>query len=228
MFVSSLALLALASIPALAQFNPTNNNVTSIGGTWASGSQNVVTGSGFVNPANLSFNYPVTTGISYSFTEDGYYEIARYRMYGNGSAPQCITGVMNWAHGTFQYVTNGSLVMTPFGDGFQQIQSPCSATSNFLETYNDTELYLEWIIYQDSVLGFILQLYQFDGSPLPIMTQVSKTPNMLPLRALRNTSSSSSKLSKRSTNDAPPTGRWATASIIALGGLLGSTLLVFA
>jgi hypothetical protein len=45
MFVSSLALLALASIPALAQFNPTNNNVTSIGGTWSSGSQSVVTGS---------------------------------------------------------------------------------------------------------------------------------------------------------------------------------------
>ena len=44
MFVSSLTLLALASIPALAQFNPSNNNVTAIGGTWSSGSQHVVTG----------------------------------------------------------------------------------------------------------------------------------------------------------------------------------------
>lgn len=179
-------------------------------------------------------------------TEDGYYEIARYRMYGNGehrsplsrhilfnpsligSAPQCITGVMNWCHGTFQYVSNGSIIMTPFGDGFQQIQSPCAATSNFLQNYNDTELYLEWIIYQDPTLGFVLQMYQFDGSPLPLMTQVSKSPNMLPTVPLRNVSSESSNISKRSTNDAPPIGRWATASIIALGGLLGSALLVLA
>ena len=118
--------------------------------------------------------------------------------------------------------------MTPFGDGFQQIQSPCAATSNFLQNYNDTELYLEWIIYQDPTLGFVLQMYQFDGSPLPLMTQVSKSPNMLPTVPLRNVSSESSNISKRSTNDAPPTGRWATASIIALGGLLGSALLVLA
>jgi hypothetical protein len=41
MFGSSLALLALASIPALAQ----SQNVTPIGGSWSSGSQHVLTGS---------------------------------------------------------------------------------------------------------------------------------------------------------------------------------------
>jgi len=232
MFRTSLTLLALASIPALAQFNPSNNNVTALQGTWSSGSQHVLTGSGFVNPANLSFSYPATTGMSYSFTGDMYYEIARYRMTGNGSAPQCITGVMNWAHGTYAYNSNGSITMKPFGDGFQQIQSPCSATSNFLENYNDTELYQEWIIYQDPVLGYILQMYQFDGTPLSPMGLVSTTANMLPTQPLRNVSSSSSKVSKRSikrsTNDSPPIGRWSTATIIAVGGLLGSTLLVFA
>ena len=46
MFVSSLALLALASIPARAQqVDPSHNNVTALGGTWSSGSQHVLTGS---------------------------------------------------------------------------------------------------------------------------------------------------------------------------------------
>lgn len=44
MFVSSLALLALATIPALAQFDSAHN-ATPIGGTWASGSKHVITGS---------------------------------------------------------------------------------------------------------------------------------------------------------------------------------------
>ena len=147
-----------------------------------------------------------------------------------GSAPQCITGVMNWVHGVFEFQSNGSITMTPFGDGFQQIQSPCAGTSNFIENYNDTELYQSWYIFQDPTLGYILQMYQFDDSPLPPMTLVSTTPNMLPTQALRNVSSSSniSKRSKRSTNDAPPIDRWATASITAVGGLLGSALLVLA
>jgi len=231
MFVSSLAFLALASIPALAQFDP-SHNVTPIGGSWSSGSQHVLTGTGFVNPANVSFIYPSTTGVAFSFTEDGYYEIARYRMNGNGSAPQCITGVMNWVHGTFTYNANGSLTMTPFGDGFQQIQAPCAATSNFLEDYNDTELYQSWSIYTDPVTGPMLQMYQFDGSPLAPLGQVSTTPNMLPTQLLRNVSqpkaSVSKRSTKRSTNDAPPTARWATASAIAVGGLLGSALLALA
>ena len=145
-----------------------------------------------------------------------------------GSAPQCITGVMNWVHGKFTYNSNGSMTMYPFGDGFQQIQAPCAATSNFIEDYNDTELYQSWTIYTDPVNGPMLQLYQFDGSPLAPLSQVSTTPNMLPTRQLRNVSSSPSSVSKRSTNDAPPTTRWATASIIAVGGLLGSALLALA
>lgn len=145
-----------------------------------------------------------------------------------GSNPGCITGVMNWVHGTYTFNSNGSITMTPFPDGFQQIQDACAATSNFLEVYNDTELYQLWNNYQDPVRGLILQLYQFDSSPLPPMGQVSATPNMLPTQQLRNVSSSSSSVSKRSTNDAPPTARWATASLIAVGGLLGSALLVLA
>lgn len=144
-----------------------------------------------------------------------------------GSAPQCITGVMNFVHGQFQQNPNGSLTMYPFGDGFQQIQAPCAPTSNFLEAYNDTELYQSWQVIQDPVLGTTLQMSQFDSSLLPPLYLVSTTPNMLPTQLLRNVSSSST-ISKRSTNNAPPTSRWATASIIAGGGLLGSALLVLA
>lgn len=78
--------------------------------------------------------------------------------------------------------------MTPFGDGYQQIQDPCAAISNFIENYNYTELYVLWNIYQDPVKGYTLQLYQFDGTPLPPQYLVSTSPNMLPTQALRNVS----------------------------------------
>ena len=117
--------------------------------------------------------------------------------------------------------------MYPFGDGFQQIQAPCAPTSNFIEVYNDTELYQSWQVFQDPLLGMTLQLAQFDQSLLPPLYQLSTTPNMLPTQPLNNVSSSS-KVSKRSTNDALPTSQWAIASIVAVGGLLGSALFVLA
>jgi len=165
-------------------------NITPITGTWSSGSQRVLTGQGFANPANMTFNYPLTTGISYSFTTDMFYEISRYRFNGNGSQPTCITGVLNWVHGTYQFLSNGSILMTPMGDGFQQIQDACAAQSNFVEFYNDTELYLTWNIVQDPTRGPMLYLFQFDGTQLAPMGQVSATPNMLPTQVLRNVTTS--------------------------------------
>lgn len=195
----SFPLLVLLPLPVLAQDiqYTLQHNVTNIYGTWSSGSQNVVTGAGFAQPANMSFIYPKTTGMSYSFTSDGYYEIARYRMNGNGTSPNCITGVMNWCHGTYGLVSNGSITMTPFGDGYQQIQDPCAAISNFMQNYNDTELYVQWTIYQDPTLGYMLQLYQFDGSPLPPMALLSTSPNMLPTQPLRNVSTASAATKKK-------------------------------
>lgn len=76
--------------------------------------------------------------------------------------------------------------MVPLGDGFQQIQDPCAAVSNFIETYNLTEYYQSWRIFQDPVQGFKLHMFQFDGSPLAPQFQVSATPNMLPTQPLRN------------------------------------------
>lgn len=171
------------------------HNATSLVGTWSSGSRAVQTGPGFANPTNLTFLYPRTTGISYSFTSDGFYEIARYRFNGNGSEPTCITGIMNWVHGTYTINANGSITMHPFGDGYQQIQDPCAAVSNFLEPYNNTETYLQWRIFQDATQGYKLHLFQFDGAPLAPQFLVSTTPNMLPTQLLRNLPKEKSKSS---------------------------------
>jgi hypothetical protein len=73
------------------QFNAAHN-ATSIAGTWSSGSKKVLTGPGFCNPASSTFTYPATAGISYSFTDDGYFEEALYRFTGNGTVSASPTG----------------------------------------------------------------------------------------------------------------------------------------
>lgn len=145
-----------------------------------------------------------------------------------GSAPNCITTVVNWSHGLFSLLSNGSITFTPVGDGYQQIQNPCAATSNFIQNYNDTELYLSWTIWQDAILGPQLHLAQFDGSLLPPMNLLSSTPNMLPTQSLRTAPSPSTTVLKRSnTNFAPsPIHWWNVAALSTIGVLLGSVLLL--
>lgn len=100
--------------------------------------------------------------------------------------PSCIVGILNWVHGQYTLLNNGSILMEPFGDGYQQIEDPCGAQSNFIQNYNNTELYVAWAFVQDPVDGTKLQLYQFDGSPLPPLYPISTTPEMLPTQMLRN------------------------------------------
>ncbi|KAJ6448928.1 chaperone for protein-folding within the ER, fungal-domain-containing protein, partial [Mycena sanguinolenta] len=166
------------------------HNVTPITGTWSSGSKHVVTGAGFANPAQESFTYPNTTGVGYSFSDDGWYEIARYRFASNASEPNCIIGTVVWVHGTYDLADNGSIVLTPAGDGYQQVQAPCAATSNFIQNYNFTELMQSWQIFLDPTDGPKLHLFQFDGSPVAPLFQLSAEPNMLPKQVLRNVSGS--------------------------------------
>jgi len=188
-FLTPLLGLALASLPAHGQqiVYDTIHNATVLTGSWSSGSKAVLTGDGFANPAAQSFKYPRTTGVSYSFSDDGFYEVARYRFNGNGSEPSCITGVIGWVHGTYELLPNGSIVLHPMGDGFQQVQDPCAAISNFIEPYNLTELYQKWRIFQDpQTLEYKLHLFQWDGAPVAPQFRVSDKPNMLPTRLLRN------------------------------------------
>jgi hypothetical protein len=174
------------------------HNLTNIYGTWSSGSKRVVTGPDFANPANMTFNYPKTTGVSYSFSPDGFYEIARYRFIGNGSEPTCITGVIGWVHGRYSLNANGSITMVAFADGYQQIQDPCAAQSNFIEPYTAREYYKGWRIFQDPTAGYKLHLFMWDGSPVAPMFQISATPNMLPKTVLRNITTDAVQLRRRS------------------------------
>ena len=103
-----------------------------------------------------------------------------------GSVPTCITGALQWVHGSYTLNNNGSITCVPFGDGFQQIQDPCAAQSNFVELYNQTEVYSLWQMFQDPTTGLKLHLYGADGIPVAPLFQVSTTPNMLPTRVLRS------------------------------------------
>ncbi|KAJ7581222.1 ROT1 protein [Mycena floridula] len=220
MMIAPLALL-LAASSVLAQdiIFDAEHNATTIIGTWSSGSQAVQTGSGFTNPAKQTFTYPKTAGISYSFSDDWFYEVARYRFNSNATDPNCITGVVNWVHGSYQTLGNGSIVLIPMGDGYQQIQDPCAAVSNFIEDYNFTELYQSWRIFLDPATGgYKLHMFQFDGAPLAPMFQVSTTPNMLPTRLLRNvTTSPALTVQRRDSNGASRNAVGLTVFSVAAG-----------
>ncbi|KIM29432.1 hypothetical protein M408DRAFT_328704 [Serendipita vermifera MAFF 305830] len=164
------------------------HNASTIAGTWSSGSQHVQTGPGFANPIDSTFTYPATPGIGYSFSNDGFFEEALYRFTGNGTDPRCIVGVVQFQHGKYELLANGSIVLDPFApDGRQQIQNPCAAQSNILRQFNQTTLFQSWRIFVDPQGRDKLHLFRFDGAPFPPMFRVSETPTMLPQRVLTNT-----------------------------------------
>ncbi|KAH9849467.1 chaperone for protein-folding within the ER, fungal-domain-containing protein [Lenzites betulinus] len=214
MFVLPFLALALALVvaPAAAQDYSAAHNVTPITGTWTTLSHAVITGT-FANPANLTFNYPDNTGVGYAFSDDGFYEVARYRFNGNGSNPACITGVMNWHHGKYSLLANGSIVLNPFGDGYQQIQDPCAAESNFIENYNVTELISQWNLIDDPNDGLKLFLFGADGTPVAPLYQVYSTANMLPTEALRNVTPSVDAVSLVALNSGARS--WSPASAVS-------------
>ncbi len=146
---SLLALLCLsASLPlATAQQPPVGtgrgqqNNVTSLRGTWSSGAGNVVTGLQFFNPANNTFTYPATAGISYSFTDNGYWEQALYIYEPRPDNPYCVTAQLIWQHGTYRINATNYILLTPFrGDGQQQVSSRCEQTSQMVQSYYQPEV----------------------------------------------------------------------------------------
>lgn len=100
---------------------------------------------------------------------------------------KCITGLLNWHHGTYTVdQTVNSITLTPFGDGYQQIQNICQAITNFIENYNVTEFYKMYQIFQDPVDGYKLHLYDSGGAPYAPMFYRSANPIMNPTRSLRN------------------------------------------
>jgi len=202
MLTLSLLSLVVAVLPAFGQQFVYNavHNATSIEGTWSTGSGAVVTGPDSTNPANMTFVYPKNTGRSYSFTDLGNWEQLDYRMAANATNPNCITAVITWQHGTFQFLSNGSLLLTPFeSDGFQQVQDPCAAVSNQIARYSQEILFSQWRIFPLTSGGNHLNLYEFDGTPVAPMNLVFSPPNMHPTATLISTATSTGSSTSTST-----------------------------
>ena len=111
-------------------------------------------------------------------------------MVANGTQPNCIQGVVVWQHGTWESLSNGSIVGNPFApDGRIQVQNPCARQSNVITQFNTTLLFSSWRIFSDPQRGPKLQLYAFDGAPLSPMFLKANPPNMLPTQTLSANSS---------------------------------------
>jgi len=236
--ISSFAIVTslLLAGSATAQGDLTSaNNVTGLQGTWSSGIGAVSTGSGFCNPENFSFTYPAVTGISYSFTDTGYFEEAQYRFNANGSDPQCITAYVLWQHGKYQLNNNGSVTLYPFGsDGRIQVQDPCAAVTNIITNYNQITLYANWGITVDPLKqNYMLQLNRFDGAKMPPLYLIANPPNMLPTvvltganatgQASRRSLDESSSLKKRSAA-APSIAVISSRTLVGYAAAIGATL----
>ena len=74
------ATLIAAAAAQAGQINP------QLVGTWTTKSRVVHTGPGFYDPVKDKMTEPSLTGISYSFTQDGWFEEAYYRAGSNGAA----------------------------------------------------------------------------------------------------------------------------------------------
>ncbi|KAI5449371.1 Reversal of tor2 lethality [Naganishia albida] len=189
--------VAVGGVKAQGDLSDTNN-ITSLEGTWSS-NVHVQTGGAFCNPANYSFTYPTTTGISYSFTDTGFFEEAQYRFTSNATNPTCITAYILWQHGTYQLNNNGSMTLYPFpSDGRIQVQDPCAAVTNLITEYNQVTLYADWGIIMDSTRGnYKLELNRFDGAKMPPMWLTANPPNMLPTQYLTGVNASGQAARKR-------------------------------
>jgi hypothetical protein len=159
---------------------------TQLTGTWSTKSLNVSTGPRFYDPINDRFKEPSLTGISYSFTDDGFFEEAYYRAIANPTDPQCPEGLMQWQHGSYSLQPNGSLVLVPLAvDGRQLLSSPCDRDYSEYTRYNQTEVFRSYRVYTDPFHNVLrLDLYGWDGTPMNALYLIYKPPEMLPTTTL--------------------------------------------
>ncbi|EMC93268.1 hypothetical protein BAUCODRAFT_36940 [Baudoinia panamericana UAMH 10762] len=191
---SSLAAALGLAASVTAQTWPSN-----LVGTWSTKSNKTVTGPGFYDPINERLIEPSRTGISYSFTQDGWYEEAYYRAIANPQNPACPSGIMQWQHGNWVMNANGSLTLTPIEvDGRQLLSSPCEYQTGIYTRYNVTEQFQRYSQYIDPYHNIPrLDLFRFDGSPMNPMYLVYKPPQMLPTSTLNPTSATATNKAKR-------------------------------
>jgi hypothetical protein len=170
-------------------------NMKELAGTWSSKLNSVFTGPGFYDPVDELLIQPPLPGISYSFTEDGHYEEALYRVTSNPQNHSCATAVLIYQHGTYEILNNGSLVMTPIAvDGRQLLSDPCgySETESEYTRYVQPTWFKSYYVQVDSYSGKMkLQIYQFDGSLMQPLYLAYSPPLMLPTQALNPTDKAS-------------------------------------
>ncbi|KAA8646887.1 Reversal of tor2 lethality [Aspergillus tanneri] len=160
--------------------------VSDLVGTWSTKSRSVMTGPGFYDPVNDKLLEPNLTGISYSFTEDGYYEEAYYRALANPVNPACPKGIMQWQHGTFTLGKDGSLHLQPIEvDGRQLMSDPCASSQGTYTRYNQSEKFNSFKVSTDAYHNIMrLDLHAFDNSPMHPMYLAFRPPQMLPTKSL--------------------------------------------
>ncbi|OAX78288.1 hypothetical protein ACJ72_07407 [Emergomyces africanus] len=183
----SLLWLAFSCLPGvITAQGPVDPRLT---GTWTTKSKKVLTGPGFYDPIKDRLNEPSHTGISYSFTNDGFYEEAYFRAISDPTRPDCVKGILQFQHGTYKVEANGSLVLTPFSsDGRQLVSEPCVAQHAAYYRYIQPELFQRYEVLIDPFHKVDrLNMYRFDGSPLNPMYLATRTPQMLPTQTLNPT-----------------------------------------
>lgn len=171
-------------------------NMNELEGTWSSKSNTVFTGPGFYDPVDELLIEPDLPGISYSFTADGHYEEAMYRVVSNPRNHKCPVASVTYQHGKYELLANGSLVLTPIAvDGRQLLSDPCGSVGPGKSQYTryvQPTWFKTFQVYVDPYHGrWTLQIYQFDGSKMQPLYLAYKPPLMLPTTALNPTDKAS-------------------------------------
>ncbi|EMD64716.1 hypothetical protein GGP41_003004 [Bipolaris sorokiniana] len=200
--VSRLAALLLSGVAMLHAQAQTAVGAADLVGTWTSKSNSTMTGPGFYNPVEEKFTEPKHTGISYSFTADGFYEEAYYRAIANPQDPSCPKGIIQWQHGSYEKLSNGSLILNPIKvDGRQLLSDPCRYKYATYTRYNTSELFDRYEYVASDAYAKIprITLYKADGAPMMPMYLAMAQPQMLPTTTLNPlvTQTAAPKNSKR-------------------------------
>ncbi|CCD26633.1 Rot1p NDAI_0I00640 [Naumovozyma dairenensis CBS 421] len=186
-----------------------DSDAQSLYGTWSSKSNQVFTGPGFYDPVDELLIEPSLPGISYSFTEDGWFEEATYQVSGNPKDPTCPMASLIYQHGKYEILSNGTLILHPIEvDGRQLFSDPCNDDGISTYTrYNQTETFHSFSVQIDSYHGvWSLQLYQFDQSPMQPLYLAYKPPMMLPTETLNPTDTSNTVENTGTVDGASETG----------------------